>query len=254
LPEANHEWTQIRLQDFKSIEDHNHTIHKVCAKLRFCEKESLEEDKIEKILQTMLPFVWVLQHQYRAQNYQHCGDLIRDLLRAEKHDELTIKNHHQRRVGAAPLIEIHHNEKKASTSNYSNLKKNGRFARRRRNRQKNRKLSKMMKKDCTSSKRNNAQCKSCRTFKHTVLKCRTPKHLMALCQKSLEKDKKAQGSGSGYEAHFSILTNSMFEAGCLSKNPYNLSTDEPTLIVDDYMDLNNTMVEYNSNDMFGDLL
>jgi hypothetical protein len=47
LSEANHEWTQIRLQDFKSIEDYNHAIHKVCATLRFCEKEPSEEDKIE---------------------------------------------------------------------------------------------------------------------------------------------------------------------------------------------------------------
>jgi hypothetical protein len=50
LPEANHEWTQIHLQDFKSINDYNHIIHKVCAKLRFCEKEPSEEDKIEKTL------------------------------------------------------------------------------------------------------------------------------------------------------------------------------------------------------------
>jgi hypothetical protein len=33
LPKANHEWTQIRLQEFKSIEDYNYVIHKVCAKL-----------------------------------------------------------------------------------------------------------------------------------------------------------------------------------------------------------------------------
>jgi hypothetical protein len=33
LLEANHEWPQIRLQNFKSIEDYNHSIHKVCAKL-----------------------------------------------------------------------------------------------------------------------------------------------------------------------------------------------------------------------------
>jgi hypothetical protein len=39
LPKANHEWAQIRLQDFKSIEDYNHAIHKVCVKLQFCEKE-----------------------------------------------------------------------------------------------------------------------------------------------------------------------------------------------------------------------
>jgi hypothetical protein len=38
LLEANHEWTQICLQDFKSIEDYNHAIHKVCVKLRFCER------------------------------------------------------------------------------------------------------------------------------------------------------------------------------------------------------------------------
>jgi hypothetical protein len=50
LPEANHEWTQIHLQDFKSINDYNHIIHKVCVKLRFCEKEPSEEDKIEKTL------------------------------------------------------------------------------------------------------------------------------------------------------------------------------------------------------------
>jgi hypothetical protein len=59
LPEANHEWTQIRLQNFKSIEDYNHVIHKVCAKLRFCEKEPSEKDKIEKTLQIILSSDWV---------------------------------------------------------------------------------------------------------------------------------------------------------------------------------------------------
>jgi hypothetical protein len=48
--------------------------------------------------------------------------------------------------------------------------------------------------------------------------------------------------------------NSTFEAGCSSKDPQNLCTNEPTLNVDDYMDSDNTMVEYNSNDMFGDFL
>jgi hypothetical protein len=86
----------------------------------------------------MLPFDWVLQHQYRVWNYQRYADLFRDLLQVEKHDELAIKNHHQCRVGVAPLPKIHHNEKKASSSKDNNLKKNGRSARRRRNRHKNR--------------------------------------------------------------------------------------------------------------------
>jgi hypothetical protein len=112
----------------------------------------------------------------------------------------------------------------------------------------------MMKKDGIPSKGSNVQCTQCSAFKYTVEKCRTPKHLVALYQQSLGKDKKAQGLGSGYEAHFSISTNSMFEAGCSSKDPQNASTDEPMLNVDDYMDSDNNMVEYNSNDMFNNLL
>jgi hypothetical protein len=77
---------------------------------------------------------------------------------------------------------------------------------------------------------------------------------MALYQKSLGNDKKVKGLGSGYEAHFSIPTNSTFEAGCSSKDPQNPSTGELALTVDNYMDSDNTMVEYNSNDMFGDLV
>jgi hypothetical protein len=77
---------------------------------------------------------------------------------------------------------------------------------------------------------------------------------VVLYHKSLGKDKKAQGSGSGYEAHFSIPTNSTFEADCSSKDPQNQGTDEPTLTTDGYMDSDNTMVEYNSSDVFGDLL
>jgi hypothetical protein len=133
--------------------------------------------------------------------------------------ELTIKNHHQRRVGAAPLPGIHYNEKKPNFSKDNNPKKNGRPARHQRNRRQNRQLAKTMKKDGTPSKESNVQCQTCSGFKHTTEKCCTPKHLVALYQKSLEKDKKAQGSGSRYESHFSILTNSTFEAGCSSKDP-----------------------------------
>jgi hypothetical protein len=74
--------------------------------LRFYEKEPSNEDKIEKTLTTMLSPDRILKHQYRAINYQHYSDLIHDLLQAEKHDELTMRNHHQLPVGTAPLLEI----------------------------------------------------------------------------------------------------------------------------------------------------
>jgi hypothetical protein len=101
----------LRLQDYKSIGDYNHIIHKICAKLHFCEKEYSEMDKIEKTLQTILPSDRILQHQYHDRNYQNYSDLIHDLLQAENHDELTLRNHHQHSVGSAPLPEIHHNVK-----------------------------------------------------------------------------------------------------------------------------------------------
>jgi hypothetical protein len=94
LPEANHDWTMLRLQDFKSIGEYNHVVHKICAKLRFCEKEPFEADKIEKTFQTMLPSDKILKHQCRAKNYQTYSDLVHDLLQAEKHDELNLRNHH----------------------------------------------------------------------------------------------------------------------------------------------------------------
>jgi hypothetical protein len=64
-----------------------------------------------KTFKTMLPSNRILQHQYRARNYQHYSDLICDLLHVEKHDELTLKNHHQRSFGTTPLSEVHLNVK-----------------------------------------------------------------------------------------------------------------------------------------------
>jgi hypothetical protein len=51
--------------------------------LRFCEKEPSKLDKIENILQTMLPSNKILQHQYHGRNYQNYSDLIHVLLQAE---------------------------------------------------------------------------------------------------------------------------------------------------------------------------
>ncbi|XP_015697644.1 uncharacterized protein LOC107305232 [Oryza brachyantha] len=109
LPEALHEWNHIRLQDFKSIGEYNHVVHKVSAKLRFCEKEPSDVKKIEKTINSMLPSDRILQQQYRKKGYDTYPELIHDLLQAEKHDELTMKIHCQRPVGSAPLPEVHHN-------------------------------------------------------------------------------------------------------------------------------------------------
>jgi hypothetical protein len=62
LSKTNHDWIHMCLQDYKSIGDYNHVVHKICAKLQFCEKNPSDEDKIEKTLTTMLLSDMVLQH------------------------------------------------------------------------------------------------------------------------------------------------------------------------------------------------
>jgi hypothetical protein len=52
-----------------------------------------------------------LQHQYHVKNDQTYSDLVHDLLQVEKHNELTLGNHHQCYVGSAPLSKVHHNVK-----------------------------------------------------------------------------------------------------------------------------------------------
>jgi hypothetical protein len=61
LPVANYEWMQLRLQDFKTVSDYNHAVHRICSKLQLCEKEPTDADKIEKTLSTMLPSERILQ-------------------------------------------------------------------------------------------------------------------------------------------------------------------------------------------------
>jgi hypothetical protein len=55
FPKALHDWTHLRLQDFRSIGEYNHEVHKISFKLCFCGKEPTDAEKIEKTLSTMLP-------------------------------------------------------------------------------------------------------------------------------------------------------------------------------------------------------
>ena len=81
LPAANYEWTQLRLQDFKTVSDYNHAVHRIWSKLQFCEKEPTNMDKIEKTMSTMLLSERILQQQYRERRFQVYSELIRTLLR-----------------------------------------------------------------------------------------------------------------------------------------------------------------------------
>jgi hypothetical protein len=178
LPETNHDWTMLRLQDFKSIGEYNHVVHKICARLRFWEKEPSEEDKIEKALQTMLPSDRMLQLQYRAKNYQTYSDIVHDLLQEEKHDDLTLCNHHQRSVGSAPLPEVQYNVKSNKKGDGPKIlqKQFGKFKKGKWNSKNLKNIAKGQGK----GKGKAFTCHKCGGPNHFARKCRTPKHLVEL--------------------------------------------------------------------------
>jgi hypothetical protein len=65
-----------------------------------------------------------------------------------------------------------------------------------------------------------------------------------LYQKFLKEARKTKGS---YEAHFNAASN---DATTLGKRPDEATKPSPS--TDDYIDGENMIIEYNSNDMFGD--
>jgi hypothetical protein len=191
----------------------------------------------------MLPSDRILQHQYRAKNYQTYSDLVHNLLQAEKHDELTLRNHHQHFIGSAPLIEVHHNVKGNEKGDESNNhhKKFGKFKKGKHN-------SKNMKnkaKGQGKGKDKTFTCHKCGGPNHFARKCHTPKHLVELYQKSL---KGSNNNKKSYEAHFNDMTKEATTSGTMPTNP-----KMPKLMDNDDMDMENTIMEYNSNDVFGDL-
>ena len=81
-------------------------------------------------------------------------------------------------------------------------------------------------------------------------KCRTPRHLVDLYLQSVGRKRQAQGSK--FEAHFNLQTNDSKENDCSTtvlpepKDNQHLQQSKDPLNTED------TLIEYSSNDMFGD--
>jgi len=256
LPEATHQWNHLRFQDFKSVDAYNHAVHKLCTKLRFCEKEPTDADKIEKTLSTMLPSQWILTEQYREKGFTVYSRLIQSLRQSEKNHELSVWNSQQRPTGTAPapLPEVHANIEKNGRDGFKNHSRNHSSKSKRRKDRRSRgsfNKGKGISKPKNGNNNNNKRdtCYRCGCFSHSTRNCRTPKHLADLYMKSVGHDRKT--SDKRYEAHFITQEHgdgaktTSTEAG--PSNTTSMHQGETSSGND------KIVVEYDSNDMFGDL-
>ena len=53
LPRARYDWTQLRLQDFKSTADYNSALYSITSLLKLCGETISESDMLEKTLTSM---------------------------------------------------------------------------------------------------------------------------------------------------------------------------------------------------------
>jgi hypothetical protein len=167
---------------------------------------------------------------------------VQDLLQSEKHDELTMRNHHQCPIGMTPLLEVNYSsngkEKVVGQNNHSKNSSKSKKGKKNKHKKNN-------SKDKSSGKcKKPFKCHRCGGPNHIAKKCNIPQHLVDLYQKSLKEDGKAKGS---FEAHFNATFNDITSLGKIpDEDAY------PSLTVKDYIDGEDMIIEYNPNDVFGD--
>jgi hypothetical protein len=171
---------------FQNLDEFNHAVHKICSKLRFCEKEPSEAEKIENTLSSMLPSERIITQQYREKKFTVYSSLVHTLKQAEKSHELTVWNSNQHPLGTAPLPQVHANVKKfgpngnIQTENSSGKGKRKRAKKPHGNVQKGKCISKPK-----NDSSNKTACFRCDCYNHIAKKCKTPKHLVDLYMKSM---------------------------------------------------------------------
>ncbi|XP_015068822.1 uncharacterized protein LOC107013424 [Solanum pennellii] len=105
-PNAQYDWMNLRLQDFKSIHEYNSVMFKITSQLKLCGDTVNDIDMLEKTFSTFHASNVLLQQQYREKGFKKYSELISHLLVAEQNDDLLMKNHENRPTGSTPLPEV----------------------------------------------------------------------------------------------------------------------------------------------------
>ncbi|XP_015696283.1 uncharacterized protein LOC102720907 [Oryza brachyantha] len=205
LPEAQCEWSLLRLMDFKFVTEYNSAVHKIASKLRFYDKPVDDAEMIENTLSIFLPTEYCSSN---TNNHKFGG---------KKRNNFKGKWNNNKRQ-----------KYKGSYKGKGNFK--GNFKRQVHN-------------------DNSQACQRCGCNNRITKKFHIAKHLVELYQKSISKGKQVQGDK--FEAHF----NTQPIEATFSKDV--LATQEDNKIpheLENLTSMNDMIMEFQSNDMFGDLI
>ncbi|CAH9068885.1 unnamed protein product [Cuscuta epithymum] len=111
LPELTVQWNEIRLVDYKKVNDFNKDMLRLKARLNFCQKIITEGEMIEKTLSTFPTSALILANQYRLEynnkRITTYNQLIVQLQVAERHNEVLL-NYNARPIGTKKIPEAHY--------------------------------------------------------------------------------------------------------------------------------------------------
>ncbi|XP_076933731.1 uncharacterized protein LOC143599726 [Bidens hawaiensis] len=221
LPIARAKWNNLRFLDFIKVNDYTSALLNICSRLEFCKQIMTVGDMLEKTYSTFHALNIILQQQLWLQNFQTYYDMNKNLIIAEKNNELLMKNHQARSTGllAIPEANIAYNNDhknsghkreqgrgrghghgrnyfnkthfsgrnhslKWNNNNNNNGRGHGRGHSQRANNYHANQQNKF-KNDAGTSQNNGGSCFRCGSNNHWAKTCRTPSHLCELYQASL---------------------------------------------------------------------
>lgn len=103
LPEARHDWLNLRFQDFKTVTEYNAEVCRIRALLQYCGEQLTDKDLLEKTYTTFPSSDNLLQKQYRQSKFTKFSELITQLLLDEKNSLILMRNNDTRPAGSKAI-------------------------------------------------------------------------------------------------------------------------------------------------------
>ena len=209
LTQAQYDWQNLKLQDFKLVSDYNSALFDIVSRLELCSIKLTDAELLEKTFSTFHASNIVLQQQYRQRQFSTYSDLISVLLTAEQTNGLLLKNHDLRPASSKALPEAHANSEKV-IGHFKGYKRRQEYNPRRGgikfNRPRKSNFGLIHDKEKKPKKVTNENIfHHCGMTGHWSRACRTPKHFVDLYQASLKNTGK-RGESRAIEINLAATT------------------------------------------------